>query len=81
MQVTVRFCSVPPQFRGHTRRLAARRLFRVPPCRKGTMHIKTPVFSGIRIQFLRHRSGPTPFDPWTGGCGSLLEGIRLRSEP
>ncbi|GFW36071.1 hypothetical protein TNCV_4929341 [Trichonephila clavipes] len=62
MQATVRFYSVPPQFRGrkpwgwpgayhlsspstnHTRRLAARRLFRVPPCRKGTIHLQTPGF-------------------------------------
>ncbi|GFU87975.1 hypothetical protein TNCV_1335441 [Trichonephila clavipes] len=56
IQVTVRFSSVPPQFRGRipwgwskashlsspstslTRGLAARSLFRVPPCREGTIH-------------------------------------------
>ncbi|GFW71302.1 hypothetical protein TNCV_537201 [Trichonephila clavipes] len=59
MQVTVRFSSVPPQFRGrkprgwsgashlinHTRGLAARRLFRVPPCRKGTKYLQTSMSS------------------------------------
>ncbi|GFT24287.1 hypothetical protein TNCV_2065051 [Trichonephila clavipes] len=40
-----------------TRGLAARRLFRVPPCRKGTIHLqKTHVFSGIRTYAQRHRS-------------------------
>ncbi|GFW82725.1 hypothetical protein TNCV_3492961 [Trichonephila clavipes] len=63
MQVTVRFCSVPPQFRGrkpwgwsgaihlsssstnHTREHAARRLFRVAPCHKGTIHLQTSMSS------------------------------------
>ncbi|GFT50890.1 hypothetical protein TNCV_1148171, partial [Trichonephila clavipes] len=63
MHVTVRFGSVPPQFRGrkpwgwpgashlsstnHTRGLVARRLFRVPPCRKGTIHLQTSMSSGF----------------------------------
>ncbi|GFX62545.1 hypothetical protein TNCV_1006181 [Trichonephila clavipes] len=62
IQVTVRFCSVPPQFRRtpwgwsgtshlsslstkYTRGLAARWLFRVPPCRKGTIHLQTSMSS------------------------------------
>ncbi|GFX11208.1 hypothetical protein TNCV_4424671 [Trichonephila clavipes] len=63
IQVTVRFCSVLPQFRGRTlwgwskasqlsspstnltRGLKARRLFRVPPCRKGTIHLQTSMSS------------------------------------
>ncbi|GFV25952.1 hypothetical protein TNCV_2001201 [Trichonephila clavipes] len=63
MQVTVRFCSVPPQFRGrkpwrwsgashlnspytnHPRGLAARRLFRVPPCRKATIYLQISMSS------------------------------------
>ncbi|GFU37258.1 hypothetical protein TNCV_4272571 [Trichonephila clavipes] len=60
MQVTVRFCSVPPQFSGgdqgpstslplpptnFTRGLAARRLFRVTPCREGTIHLQNSMSS------------------------------------
>ncbi|GFW47794.1 HTH_Tnp_Tc3_2 domain-containing protein [Trichonephila clavipes] len=63
MQVTVRFGSIPPQFRGRTlwgwsevshlsspstiltRGLAARRLFRVPPCHAGTIHLHTSMSS------------------------------------
>ncbi|GFT75572.1 hypothetical protein TNCV_1135401 [Trichonephila clavipes] len=53
MWVTVRFCSVPPQLRGRTpwgwsgpstnltRGLAARKLFKVPPCRESTTHLQT----------------------------------------
>ncbi|GFU55147.1 hypothetical protein TNCV_426511 [Trichonephila clavipes] len=80
MQVTVRFCSVPPQFRGrkprrwpgdshlsspftnHTRGLATRRLFRVPPCRKDTIHLQTSISSpgfepspyGIAVSVANH---------------------------
>ncbi|GFU95103.1 hypothetical protein TNCV_4138871 [Trichonephila clavipes] len=40
----------------HIRGLAARRLFRVSPCRKGMgILYKLHVFSGIRTQSLRHR--------------------------
>ncbi|GFV39707.1 hypothetical protein TNCV_4330281 [Trichonephila clavipes] len=57
MQVTERFCSVPPQFRGresllplkrapnHTRGLEARRLFRVDPSRQSTIHLQTSMSS------------------------------------
>ncbi|GFT23202.1 hypothetical protein TNCV_1859111 [Trichonephila clavipes] len=57
MQVTVHFSSVQLKYRGrkpwgsqgpptnHTRGLAAGRLFRVPPCRKGTVHLETPMSS------------------------------------
>ncbi|GFV78879.1 hypothetical protein TNCV_4079791 [Trichonephila clavipes] len=67
MQVTVRFCQFylnldgrnlgggqgPPTNR--TKRLVARRLFKVPQCRKGTF-TNTHVFYGIRTQFVGHRS-------------------------
>ncbi|GFW80598.1 hypothetical protein TNCV_3234501 [Trichonephila clavipes] len=56
--VTGRFSSVPPQFRGRTpwgwgqgppthltRGLAARRLFRIPPCCKGTINLQTSISS------------------------------------
>ncbi|GFW24055.1 hypothetical protein TNCV_4950991 [Trichonephila clavipes] len=55
LQVTVRFSSVPPKFWGRipwgghwppstlTRGLAARRLFRFPSCREGTIHLHTSV--------------------------------------
>ncbi|GFW36709.1 uncharacterized protein TNCV_1220411 [Trichonephila clavipes] len=62
--MTVRFYSVPPQFRGRkpgeggavashfsfpstnvTRGLAARRLFKVPPCRKCSIHLQTSMSS------------------------------------
>ncbi|GFX86282.1 hypothetical protein TNCV_2561641 [Trichonephila clavipes] len=49
---------VPPTpSANHTRGLAARRLFRVPPCHK--LHYtftNIHVFSGFRTQSLRHRS-------------------------
>ncbi|GFW81741.1 hypothetical protein TNCV_2884151 [Trichonephila clavipes] len=57
IQVTVRFSSAPPQFGGSgashlsspttnlTRGLSACRLFKVPPCREGTMHLQTSVSS------------------------------------
>ncbi|GFT56686.1 hypothetical protein TNCV_1268361 [Trichonephila clavipes] len=54
IQVTVRFGSVPEgEHSGSaqrpptylTRRLAARRLFRVPPCREGTIHLQTSMSS------------------------------------
>ncbi|GFV60420.1 hypothetical protein TNCV_3470551 [Trichonephila clavipes] len=81
MQVTVRFFSVPPQFRGrkswewsgtshhsstnHTRERAARRLFRVPPCRKGSIHLQTSMSSpgfepspyGIAVSVANHYTG------------------------
>ncbi|GFY14248.1 hypothetical protein TNCV_3614371 [Trichonephila clavipes] len=83
MQVTVRFCSVLPQFRGikpwgwsgashisspstnHTRGLAARRLFRVPPCRKVTIHLQSSMSSsgfepspyGIAVSVSNHYTG------------------------
>ncbi|GFT14434.1 hypothetical protein TNCV_4004101 [Trichonephila clavipes] len=83
MQVTVRFCSVPPHFRGrtpwawsgashlsspstnHTRGLAARRLFRVPPCRKDTIHLQISMSSpgfepspyGIAVSVANHHTG------------------------
>ncbi|GFW91426.1 hypothetical protein TNCV_3375921 [Trichonephila clavipes] len=83
MQVTVRFCSVRPQFRGrklwgwsgglpplcpftnHTRGLAARRLFRVLQCRKGTIHLQTSMSSpgfepspyGIAVSVANHYTG------------------------
>ncbi|GFV77584.1 hypothetical protein TNCV_1071131 [Trichonephila clavipes] len=55
MQVTVRFSRFHPNFEGDhlgdgllstpstnfTRRLGSRRLFRVPPCREGTIHLQT----------------------------------------
>ncbi|GFU64968.1 hypothetical protein TNCV_4460311 [Trichonephila clavipes] len=86
MQVTVRFCSVLPQFRrrkpwgrsgashlsspptNHTRGLAAQRLFRVPPCRKDTIHLQTSMSSGPQVSStsLDHGSklrGPLPKSP------------------
>ncbi|GFU36189.1 hypothetical protein TNCV_191941 [Trichonephila clavipes] len=81
MQVTVRFGSVPPQFRGrtlwgwseashlsstyHTRGLAARRLFRVLPCRKDTIHLQTSMSSpgfepspyGTTVSVANHYTG------------------------
>ncbi|GFS51433.1 hypothetical protein TNCV_548971 [Trichonephila clavipes] len=61
MQVTIRFCSVPPQFRrkpwswpgaSHlsssiniTKGLATQRLFRAHPCRKGNIHLQTSMSS------------------------------------
>ncbi|GFW31806.1 hypothetical protein TNCV_5039761 [Trichonephila clavipes] len=57
MQVTIRFCLVPPQFRARktwggqrpstnlARRLAAQWLFRVPPCHEGTIHLQTSMSS------------------------------------
>ncbi|GFW13618.1 hypothetical protein TNCV_1210841 [Trichonephila clavipes] len=88
MQVTVRFCSVPPQFRGehsgggsgvshlsssspnHTRRLAARPLFRVPPCRKDTIHLQISMSSpgfepspyGTSISVANHYTGWATWD-------------------
>ncbi|GFV48951.1 hypothetical protein TNCV_1093511 [Trichonephila clavipes] len=83
MQVTVRFCSVPPQLRGrkpcgwpgasqlsfpstnHTRGLAARWLFRVSPCRKGTIYLQTSTSSpgfepspyGTAVSIANHYTG------------------------
>ncbi|GFW60591.1 uncharacterized protein TNCV_569371 [Trichonephila clavipes] len=46
-----------PTSTNYTRGLAARRLFRVPPCRKRhCTFTNILVFSGIRTQSLRHRS-------------------------
>ncbi|GFX21201.1 uncharacterized protein TNCV_4367801 [Trichonephila clavipes] len=57
IQETERFNSVSPQFKGRTpwggqgpptnltRGLAARRLFKVPPCREGTIHLQTSMSS------------------------------------
>ncbi|GFX36021.1 hypothetical protein TNCV_4215431 [Trichonephila clavipes] len=59
MQKTIRFSSIPHQFCGrksrpshlfslstsHTRGHAARRLFRVSPCRKGTIHLQISMSS------------------------------------
>ncbi|GFV02397.1 uncharacterized protein TNCV_1023251 [Trichonephila clavipes] len=49
----------------HTRGLAARRLFRVPPCRKGTIHLQTSMSSpgfepspyGIAVSVANHHTG------------------------
>ncbi|GFY07437.1 uncharacterized protein TNCV_5086221 [Trichonephila clavipes] len=49
----------------HTRGLAARRLFRVPPCRKGTIHLQTsmsspgfePSLYGIAVSVANHYTG------------------------
>ncbi|GFX35466.1 hypothetical protein TNCV_102731 [Trichonephila clavipes] len=84
MQVTVRVGSFPPHFGGwsgvshlsspstnHARGLAARRLFRVPPCREGTIHLQTPMSSpgfesrsyGIAVSVANHYTGwATPFN-------------------
>ncbi|GFU22862.1 hypothetical protein TNCV_4966081 [Trichonephila clavipes] len=93
MQVTIRFCSVPPQFRGrkpwgwpgtshlssssnnHTRGLTARRLFRVPPCHKGTIHLQTSMSSpgfkpspyGTAVSVANHYTG------WATKIPYLLE--------
>ncbi|GFT74059.1 hypothetical protein TNCV_3707911 [Trichonephila clavipes] len=73
----MRFCSVPAQFRGgnpggiqgpstnHTRGLVARRLLRVPPCRKGTIHLQTSLPSpgfepspyGTAVSVANHYTG------------------------
>ncbi|GFW09059.1 hypothetical protein TNCV_3081511 [Trichonephila clavipes] len=81
MQVTVRFCSIPPQFRGrkpwgwsrashlsspstnHTIGLVARRLFRVSPYHKGTIHLQASISSpgfepyGIAVSVSNHSTG------------------------
>ncbi|GFX17811.1 uncharacterized protein TNCV_2292601 [Trichonephila clavipes] len=49
----------------HTRGLAARRLFRVPPCRKGTIHLQTSMSSprfepspyGTAVSVANHYTG------------------------
>ncbi|GFW47831.1 hypothetical protein TNCV_251601 [Trichonephila clavipes] len=49
----------------HTRGLAARRLFRVPPCRKGTIHLQASMSSpgfesspyGITVSVANHYAG------------------------
>ncbi|GFU08402.1 transposable element Tcb2 transposase [Trichonephila clavipes] len=58
---------LPPlfPFTNHTRGLAARRLFRVPPCCKGTIHLQTSISSpgfeprayGIAVSVANHCSG------------------------
>ncbi|GFX49907.1 hypothetical protein TNCV_1031581 [Trichonephila clavipes] len=81
MQVTVRFFSVPGRGRklwdwpgashlsspstNHTRGLAARWIFRVPPCRKYTIHFQISMSSagfepspyGTAVSFANHYSG------------------------
>ncbi|GFV65518.1 hypothetical protein TNCV_1737551 [Trichonephila clavipes] len=83
IQVTLRFGSIPPQFRGktlwvwseashlsspstnHTRGLATRRLFSVPPCRAGTIHLQTTMSSpgfepspyGTAVSVANHYTG------------------------
>ncbi|GFV93525.1 hypothetical protein TNCV_1988381 [Trichonephila clavipes] len=78
MQVTLRYCSVPPQFSGRepwwwsdasllsspsTREDL--RLFKVPPCRKGPIHLQTfmsspglePSTYGIAVSVANHYTG------------------------
>ncbi|GFV55143.1 uncharacterized protein TNCV_2623641 [Trichonephila clavipes] len=75
--VTERFSSVSPQFRGRTpwgcqgpptnltSGLAARRLFKVPPCREGTIHLQTSMSStgferspnGTAVSVANHYTG------------------------
>ncbi|GFX09743.1 hypothetical protein TNCV_653421 [Trichonephila clavipes] len=76
MQVTVQFSGehpggwsgashFPSPAANLTRRLVARRLFRVPPCHEGTMHLQTsmssPVFEprpyGTAISVVNHYTG------------------------
>ncbi|GFX92922.1 hypothetical protein TNCV_914721 [Trichonephila clavipes] len=82
IQVTVRFCSVPPQILRRalkgpgayylsspstnlTRELVARRLFKVPPCREGTIHLQTSMSSakfeprsfGTAVSVANHYTG------------------------
>ncbi|GFY08118.1 hypothetical protein TNCV_1355321 [Trichonephila clavipes] len=58
----------PPLFPSthHTRGLAARRLFRVPPCRKGTIHLQTSMSS-------------PGFEPSTYGTAASLTTIPVKS--
>ncbi|GFW82877.1 uncharacterized protein TNCV_3494471 [Trichonephila clavipes] len=77
IQVTERFSSVHPNLEGKhqggglgpstnlTRGLAARRLFKVPPCREGTIHLQTsmsspgfePSPSGTAVNVANHYTG------------------------
>ncbi|GFT01676.1 hypothetical protein TNCV_4205051 [Trichonephila clavipes] len=83
IQMTERFSSVSPQFRGRapwgwsgayhvsspstnlTRELAARRLFKIPSCREGTIHLQTSMSSpgfetspnGTAVSVANHYTG------------------------
>ncbi|GFU93772.1 hypothetical protein TNCV_1659971 [Trichonephila clavipes] len=77
IQVTERFGSFNPNFEGEhpgggqgpstnlTRGLAAGRLFKVPPCREGTIHLQTSMSSprfeassnGTAVSFTNHYTG------------------------
>ncbi|GFX62041.1 hypothetical protein TNCV_2227671 [Trichonephila clavipes] len=57
-----------------SKRLTARRIFRVSPCLKGTLHLKNiPTFPGIRTQAILYSSDPQPPVRGSNGAGPPKE--------